>query len=84
VSIYDRFVEAAAAEARAMTIGDPFDESTQHGPQVDEKQFNSVLSFIQSGKDDGAKVVAGGKRWGNKGYFIGEFLFIDCESILLI
>ena len=49
-------------------MGDPFDPRTEQGPQVDGTQFEKVMSFIESGKREGAKLVAGGNRWGDRGY----------------
>ncbi len=56
-------------------MGDPFDPETQQGPQVDEAQFDKILKYIDYGKKDGAKMITGGKRVGDKGYFIEPTLF---------
>src|SRR6201999_3656392 len=72
---YDEFVERSAARAKKRTVGDPFDPKTEQGPQVDDVQFDKVMSFIESGKEQGAKLVAGGNRWGDRGYFIEPTVF---------
>ena len=45
--------------------------------QVDADQFQKILSLIDSGKSDGAKLVAGGNRVGDKGYYIEPTVFSD-------
>ena len=74
---YDEFVERSAARAKKRKVGDPFDPRTEQGPQVDDVQFEKVMSFIESGKEQGAKLVAGGHRWGDRGYFIEPTVFAD-------
>jgi len=81
---YDEFVERSAARAKKRTVGDPFDPKTEQGPQVDDVQFEKVMSFIESGKQQGAKLVAGGSRWGDKGYFIEPTVFADVQDNMKI
>lgn len=59
--IYDAFVAKARALAAARTVGDPWTD-VQQGPQVDEAQFNKIMTLIESGKKEGAKLEAGGER----------------------
>jgi len=82
--IYDEFVRRSAKAAQAMKIGDPADLSTQHGPQIDGTQFNKILGYVESGKKDGARLVCGGKRWGEKGYFIEPTIFADVNEDMAI
>jgi len=82
--IYDEFVRRSAKAAQAMKIGDPADLSTQHGPQIDGTQFNKILGYVESGKKDGARLVCGGKRWGEKGYFIEPTIFADVNDDMTI
>jgi acyl-CoA reductase-like NAD-dependent aldehyde dehydrogenase len=63
--VYDRFVEAFVAAARAMTIGDPLDDATEIGPMVTERDIVRVLGWIDEAKARGAQVLAGGDRIGN-------------------
>jgi aldehyde dehydrogenase (NAD+) len=72
---YDEFVERSAARAKARTVGDPFDPKTEQGPQVDDIQFEKVMSYIESGKKDGARLVTGGNRAGDRGYFVEPTVF---------
>jgi len=83
-SIYDEFVKKSVEAAKNIVVGDPFDAKTQQGPQVDDIQFKSVMGYIQSGKDQGAKLVLGGERHGNKGYFIKPTIFADVQDNMKI
>src|SRR6202789_2244200 len=59
-SIYDRFMERAVKRVEAIRQGDPYEMSTQIGAQVSNDQFEKILSYIDIGKKEGAKVLAGG------------------------
>jgi aldehyde dehydrogenase (NAD+) len=82
--IYDKFVEKSGVRATNRTVGDPFDPKTEQGPQVDEAQFEKVLSYIDSGRSEGAKLVCGGERVGDKGYFIQPTVFADVQDDMKI
>jgi aldehyde dehydrogenase (NAD+) len=81
---YDEFVERSAARAKARTVGDPFDPKTEQGPQVDDIQFEKVMSYIESGKKDGARLVTGGNRAGDRGYFVEPTVFADVRDNMKI
>ncbi len=81
---YDEFVEKSAARARKRTVGDPFDAKTEQGPQVDQDQFDKVMAYIDSGKKQGAKLMAGGSRVGDHGYFIQPTVFADVKDDMKI
>jgi hypothetical protein len=78
-SIYDEFVKRAAAKAHARTVGDCF-SGAQQGPQVDKEQFDKILSLIDTGVKQGARLVAGGKRAGDIGFFIEPTVFADVQD----
>ena len=61
-SIKDKFVPMVVEAIKAWKPGNPLDPATNVGALVDTTQMNNVLSYIQAGHDDGAKLVAGGKR----------------------
>jgi aldehyde dehydrogenase (NAD+) len=81
---YDEFVERSVARAKRRTVGDPFDHSTEQGPQVDQEQFNKVMSYIDAGKQENATLLAGGHRVGDKGYFIEPTVFADVRDDMKI
>src|ERR1700719_3430944 len=82
--IYDQFVEKSGVRAKNRTVGDPFDPKTEQGPQVDNAQFEKVLSYIDSGRIEGATLVCGGERVGDKGYFIQPTVFADVQDNMKI
>ena len=70
--------EIAKAAASNIIVGDPFDEKTDLGPLANENQFHKVRDFIQSGINDGAKIIVGGLNRPNgleKGYFVEPTIF---------
>lgn len=69
-TVYDAFVKKATELALTRKVGDPFDTATQMGPQIDEKQFKKTLSLIAKGKNEGAKLEAGGEKAADVGYFV--------------
>lgn len=83
--IYDEFVERSAERAKKRTVGNPFDVNVEQGPQVDKEQLDKILSLIDSGKQQGAKLVAGGKRAeGLDGYFVEPTVFADVKDDMTI
>ena len=75
--VYDEFIERSVDRAKRRTVGDPFHPETEQGPQVDEAQFHKVMSYIDAGRSEGAKLLCGGERSGDKGYFIQPTVFGD-------
>jgi aldehyde dehydrogenase (NAD+) len=82
--IYDQLVEELAARSQARKLGDPFDPTTDQGPQVDKGQFEKILSMIEKGKSEGARCVTGGERYGEKGYFIKPTVFTEVKDTMAI
>src|SRR5689334_2995715 len=81
---YDEFVERSVARAKQRTVGNPFDQKTEQGPQVDQDQFNKVMGYIDKGKKENAKMLTGGGRVGDKGYFIEPTVFADVTDNMTI
>jgi aldehyde dehydrogenase (NAD+) len=77
--IYDEVVERLSARAKSMRIGDPLEASTSMGPLVSEVQMNRVLSYIDIGRSEGARVVTGGARATDKGYYVQPTVFAGVE-----
>jgi aldehyde dehydrogenase (NAD+) len=82
--IYDDFVAKSSERAKRRTVGDPFDPKTEQGPQVDNAQFDKVMGYIESGRSEGAKLVCGGDRVGDRGYFIEPTVFADVQDDMKI
>ena len=68
--VFDKLMDGIAAEAGKIRIGPGLDPETQMGPLVSEEQFTRVTGFLESGRKEGARVVTGGERVGNAGYFV--------------
>eukprot|EP00775_Hariotina_reticulata_P006904 gene6904-7120_t len=82
-SIYDEFVEKSVTAAKNRRIGDPFGDVDQ-GPQVDLDQHNKILQYIDHGNEEGAKLQCGGKRKGDKGYYVEPTVFTDVQDHMKI
>jgi len=76
-SIYDAFMEKFQKKVENLKVGDPFKADTFQGPQVSQLQFDRVMGYIDDGKKSGAKTLTGGKRLGDKGFFIEPTIFTD-------
>merc|ERR1712072_1291578 len=76
-SIYDKFMEKFKAHVESIKVGDPFKADTFQGPQVSQLQFDRVMAYIDDGKKSGATTLTGGKRLGDKGFFIEPTIFTD-------
>jgi aldehyde dehydrogenase (NAD+) len=78
--IYDEAVEVAARAAADVAVGDPADEATFMGPVAGRKQFDTVRGYIQTGIDEGARLVAGGLERPDgldKGFYVRPTVFAD-------
>jgi aldehyde dehydrogenase (NAD+) len=73
--IHKEFVERLAAKAKKRKVGNPLDASTEQGPQVSQEQMDKILGYVDLGQKQGAKLIAGGKRVGNKGFFVEPTVF---------
>jgi aldehyde dehydrogenase (NAD+) len=78
--IYDEFVQRSVERAKRRKVGDPFDESTEQGPQISQEQMDKILDLIQSGQRHGAKLQIGGQREGDKGFFVQPTVFSDVHD----
>ncbi|MBB3748320.1 acyl-CoA reductase-like NAD-dependent aldehyde dehydrogenase [Mycolicibacterium sp. BK634] len=81
-SRYDEFVDAIAALARGLIVGDPLDERTEIGPLVSARQREQVLGHIAAGKASGARLVAGGSAPADqdRGWFVAPTVFADVDN----
>ncbi|KAG5729591.1 Aldehyde dehydrogenase [Termitomyces sp. T112] len=83
-SIYDRFLKMFTEKAKSIKVGDPFHTNTDQGPQVSQIQYDRIMGYINSGKEQGATVHLGGDRYGNEGYFINPTIFTDTKPDMKI
>jgi len=82
--IYDEFVDGLGERTKSIRVGDPLDEETYMGPVVSEEQFDRVMSYIGIGQGEGAKLVTGGSRIGDKGYFVQPTIFAGVNNRMRI
>ncbi len=82
--IHEEFLEKLSDKANRLSVGDPEDPNTQMGAQVSKEQFEKILNYIDSGKKEGAKIVTGGERCGDKGYFVKPTIFDEVNNSMKI
>ncbi|XP_078532441.1 aldehyde dehydrogenase X, mitochondrial [Lissotriton helveticus] len=83
-SIYNEFLERSVEKAKERKVGNPFELDTKQGPQVDKEQFDKILGYIKSGQKEGAKLMYGGERFGERGFFIKPTVFGDVKDDMKI
>lgn len=81
--VYAEFVEKFIARAKALKVGDGLNAATDMGPCINEQQLKTVMSYVEIGKNENAKLAAGGHRLESGGYAKGWFheptVFVDCN-----
>ncbi|HEY2634428.1 MAG TPA: betaine-aldehyde dehydrogenase, partial [Steroidobacteraceae bacterium] len=87
-SVKAEFLERLVKRTSAMRIGDPMDPGTQVGALISEQHMHKVLSYIERGRAEGARVLTGGMRVTTgglgKGYFVAPTIFDDCRDDMSI
>ncbi len=76
--IHAEFMAQLTEKVKGLKVGDPMDKATRMGPVVSPQQMETVLGYIEAGKRDGARLVAGGGRANvgtGKGYFVEPTIF---------
>lgn len=80
-SRYGEVVDAFAALAGALVVGDPFDPGTHLGPLVSRRQRERVEGYIAQGRDEGRLVVGGGRPAGlDRGWYVEPTIFADVDN----
>jgi aldehyde dehydrogenase (NAD+) len=84
--VKEEFLAKVADRAKKTTVGDPLDKNTRMGPVISKGQLDKVMEYVEAGKKDGAKLVAGGDRPANlqKGYFVNPTIFSDVKNSMRI
>jgi len=83
-SLHDAFVERLQAQTSKLQQGDPLDPKTRLGPQVSQAQMSRVLSYIERGVAEGARLVCGGARVPGRGYFVRPTIFAEVRADMTI
>jgi alpha-ketoglutaric semialdehyde dehydrogenase len=72
--VYREFIERYVARAKKLKVGNGLDETTEMGPAINEKQLQTDLSYVEIGKNEGAKLMCGGNRLDKGEYQYGWFM----------
>jgi aldehyde dehydrogenase (NAD+) len=83
-SIHEEFVDKLSNKAANIRVGNPEDAGTEMGAQVSKEQFDKILGYIDTGKQEGAKLVTGGERCGERGFFIRPTIFDAVDNNMKI
>jgi len=75
--VFDQVVEGVAAIAGKIKVGAGLDPTTEMGPLVSDEQLARVTGYIESGREQGAKIVTGGVKLGDGGYFVAPTVLTD-------
>jgi acyl-CoA reductase-like NAD-dependent aldehyde dehydrogenase len=88
IDVYEKVVEDIAKLANSYIVGDPFDPKSNQGAQVSEAHMERILNYIESGKSQGARLVAGGERdrtgENGSGFFIRPTIFAEVDNKMRI
>ena len=83
-TIYDKFVAALKAKFESVKVGLPWEKDTQMGSQIDKRQLEKILKYVEIGKQEGAQVITGGAaavvEGGENGAFMQPTLIADVNN----
>src|SRR5690242_18597254 len=87
-SVYQEFVSRFVERVKSLKVGDGLDPATEMGPCINEQQLNTVMSYVEIGKSEGAGLLTGGNRLSggvySKGWFHAPTVFGDCSPTMRI
>ncbi|SCU82528.1 LANO_0B06590g1_1 [Lachancea nothofagi CBS 11611] len=76
-TVYEEVLQKFKEYAESLKVGDPFEEGVFQGAQTSQMQIDKILDYVEIGQGEGARVVTGGERLGDKGYFVKPTIFAD-------
>lgn len=86
--VYEEFKEKLIAKVKEIKVGDGLKEDTWMGPCASESQLNTVLSYIEKGKEEGATLLVGGDRYKDgeleNGFFVQPTVFDNVKNDMII
>ncbi len=85
--VHDEFVEKLVDRVKGLKVGDPMDKGTRMGPVVSAQQLETVLSYVDAGRREGATLAAGGGRvrvGDGRGYFVQPTVFTGVSNAMRI
>ena len=87
-SIEEEFLKRLKARTRKLKLGDPLDPETQVGPLISKEHMELVLSYMEAGKEGGARLVCGGERASDgdlaEGAYVQPTIFAGCDDDMKI
>jgi acyl-CoA reductase-like NAD-dependent aldehyde dehydrogenase len=83
-NVADDFVEASRSYVESLRVGDPMDERTDIGPMINAKGREKVERHVGEAVQRGAKVIAGGERWGKRGFFYMPTILTGVEPSMTV
>ena len=87
-TIYDKFLAAVKAKFESVKVGLPWEPETQMGSQIDNRQLEKILNYVEIGKSEGAQVITGGQRakvdGGEKGAFMQPTILADVNNSMRV
>jgi gamma-glutamyl-gamma-aminobutyraldehyde dehydrogenase len=85
-SLHDRVLERIVAGAAEWRVGDPLDPGTRIGPMIEKPHLEKVLAYVQTGREEGARVVFGGDRMlpASGGHYMSPTIFADVTNTMRI
>jgi phenylacetaldehyde dehydrogenase len=82
--IFDQVVEGVGSAAQGIKLGPGLDPATQMGPLVSREQQDRVLEYIESGRKEGASIVAGGEAPSHDGYYVKPTVMADVKRTMRV
>lgn len=82
--VYDEVLEEFKKAAENLKVGNPFEDGVFQGAQTSQQQLSKILSYVDSAKSEGATLIAGGERLGDKGFFVKPTIFADVKPTMKI
>jgi len=82
--IFDQVVEGVGSAAQGIKLGPGLDPATQMGPLVSREQQDRVLEYIESGRKEGASIVAGGEAPSHEGYYVKPTVMADVKRTMRV
>ncbi len=82
--VADEFIEAARTHVESLNLGDPMDKATDVGPMINAAGREKVERHVGDAKANGAKVVVGAERWGERGFFYEPTILTGVEPSMKV
>jgi 1-pyrroline-5-carboxylate dehydrogenase len=77
--VYDKFVDLLAGKVDALTVGDPSIPTNFMGPVINRAAEETIMAYVEKGVAEGGRLVAGGTKVGEEGFFIRPTLIADVQ-----